>query len=1315
MNKKLEFLFVFAMLMAAFSSVNAQSNVHVSDASGSDVNTCGASGSPCKTIQYAVDTIAVDGDTIRIDTGLYQLASTVTQHQPVVKIPEGKSLSFIGAAFGAGTRIDGDTTRRGFLYYYSGTGCQTGTANDGVSDTLLLFFKDLIIQNCHIKETCGTTSYAYGGGMRLDCDSSSEMYVTITECIFRNNRSYDVPGTFSGGRSGSGGAIWIYGRRNANTTGPSIRAEAYIRNCDFTENYVNHNFNGGHGGAILLRDLDTAAVVNSSFCDNYVYSDNADNGDLGRDRNAGGAICVYDLTSSGTSHAYHIDSCTFINNSATVAGNFTNTSEGGAIFLTKGDIPNATTNAKVYISNSNFYNNVIDTGVEHVDNNSGTIDTSNIGFNGFYNQFELSLGNDTNLCEGDTLILDASIVGGIYEWHDGFTGAVYEVTVSDTYMVTVTVGSCEVSDTIVVTVSPYPTPDLGNDTTLCPTDSLLLDPNWYTGDHTWNNGSNDSIIAVTGAGTYWVEIDLNGCIASDTIVLDTVELAKPNLGNDTLLCDNASYVLSAAQTGASYLWHSGSTASSITVNDSGIYTVTVSMATCQRSDTLHVSNGMSPVVDLGPDQVICPYDSTMLGANATGTAYLWSTGATSDSILVATEGTFWLEIDNGGCFGSDTVFIDTVYLAPVNLGPDTQLCDGQVLVLSAMQAGATYQWQDGSTNPGFQVNQAGNYAVTVTMQSCSYTDGVQVTYQSYPVVDLGPDQEICPYDWVTLDASNAGATYQWSTGSTAPSISISDEATYHVAVNLNGCWSFDTVEIDTVEIPPSFLGPNQLLCPGETYQLDASYNQAVAYLWHDGSTSTTFSGNTAQLVWVEVTVDQCTVRDSVNINYVETPLDLIGGDLSICEGESMILSIWPQGLNNYQWSTGSTQQSIEVSSGGIIWASADKQGCTFYDTIEVSIRELPVVDLGADREACDGDTIVLDVTNDNATYHWSNGNSNPIKKVRTSGLYRVTVYANGCVNHDSVLITFKPNPIPELLDDKEVCEGRTQTFNAYRQMFDSYTWSNGRTDSAITVGKTGTYWVRVGMDGCFGSDTVRLNVLPKPEVNLGRDTIICKGDEYILDATVAGNANYRWNDQSEEPTYRVWRGGIYAVTVSRAGCVARDTVRFYNRTYPDVSLGNDTTICLGDSVRYATADTIATYTWQGQYDQRWFTVNDSMQVKVMGESDCGVIYDSVMVRVRDCECFVYAPAAFTPDGDGLNELFAPALDCDVSNYLLVIYDRWGHLVFESKNPDKQWDGAGKGGPMPIGAYSWELNFDAQLRFNGSQVHHQRRGVLNLVR
>ena len=126
-------------------------------------------------------------------------------------------------------------------------------------------------------------------------------------------------------------------------------------------------------------------------------------------------------------------------------------------------------------------------------------------------------------------------------------------------------------------------------------------------------------------------------------------------------------------------------------------------------------------------------------------------------------------------------------------------------------------------------------------------------------------------------------------------------------------------------------------------------------------------------------------------------------------------------------------------------------------------------------------------------------------------------------------------------------------------------------------------------------------------------------------------------------------------------------------------------------------------------------VNDSAYVYVEGSNYCGSIRDSITVSVRDCECFMYVPRAFTPDEDGINDTFLPEFDCDLTNYHIRVFDRWGHVIFESTDPAYGWDGKVESLPVKIGVYGFEVEYKAQLKINGSNVHFYKSGVVNVLR
>ncbi len=163
-----------------------------------------------------------------------------------------------------------------------------------------------------------------------------------------------------------------------------------------------------------------------------------------------------------------------------------------------------------------------------------------------------------------------------------------------------------------------------------------------------------------------------------------------------------------------------------------------------------------------------------------GATYLWSTGATTQTIVVNSAGTYSVQVTQGGCTGNDAINI-TVNPSPVvNLGPDATICAGSSITLDAGNAGATYLWSTGATTQTILVNTAGTYSVQVTQGGCTGNDAINIAVNPLPVVNLGPDATICAGSSITLDAGNLGATYLWSTGATTQTIVVNSAGTYSV-------------------------------------------------------------------------------------------------------------------------------------------------------------------------------------------------------------------------------------------------------------------------------------------------------------------------------------------------------------------------------------------------------------------------------------------------------------------------------------------------------------------------------------------------------
>ena len=215
------------------------------------------------------------------------------------------------------------------------------------------------------------------------------------------------------------------------------------------------------------------------------------------------------------------------------------------------------------------------------------------------------------------------------------------------------------------------------------------------------------------------------------------------------------------------------------------------------------------------------------------------------------------------------------------------------------------------------------------------------------------------------------------------------------------------------------------------------------------------------------------------------------------------------------------------------------------------------------------------------------------------------------------------------------------------------------------------------------------------------DTMGCVGSQLLLDAGSPG-ATYLWEDNSTYETRYVTSPGAYWVSVNDAGCVNIDTIycSFYNS--PQVYLPKDTTVCLPDPIKLLPIvlqpnSLPNSYTWQDGSTQPNYQISKSGLYTLNTSNSCGSILDSVRVDFQNCNCNFYVPNGFTPNDDGINDVFAPKYICGfngvVTNYQLRIFNRWGQLMFFSESPHAYWDGKYKGQLQPVGSYVWELEYN----------------------
>ena len=348
----------------------------------------------------------------------------------------------------------------------------------------------------------------------------------------------------------------------------------------------------------------------------------------------------------------------------------------------------------------------------------------------------VSAGADQTICSGESVTLSASTTVGTLVWSNGSSASSITVSPSETFTYTVTASNngCLTTDEVTVNVLPAPNANAGDDVSIVSGETVTLTASG--GDtYVWSTGETSQSITVspTVDTLYTVTVtNSNGCSAEDSVLVNIIEPVNANAGDDVAICEGGNVTLTASG-GDTYLWSTGETTQSITVNpeNTTVYTVEVSDAYSTDSDDVTVIVNPIPVVSAGDDVTINEGESVTLYASG-GNTYLWSTGENNANISVSPSETTTYTVTTtiNGCSDTDEVTVTVINLVQAFAGGDQTICSGTEAVLTA-SGGDTYEWSTGETTQSITVNPTSTsvYSVTVTNVNGSDSDDVTVVVE----------------------------------------------------------------------------------------------------------------------------------------------------------------------------------------------------------------------------------------------------------------------------------------------------------------------------------------------------------------------------------------------------------------------------------------------------------------------------------------------------------------------------------------------------------------------------------------------------------
>ncbi len=559
-----------------------------------------------------------------------------------------------------------------------------------------------------------------------------------------------------------------------------------------------------------------------------------------------------------------------------------------------------------------------------------------------------------------------------------------------------------------------------------------------------NKTTYDALIAMDYVNMLDSELELKKDLKDRLCAITGIELPEGycscefSLGNDTTICFDDCVTLTAPE-GTSYLWNTGATTQEIEAcpADTNKYYVTVTnQYDCSATDTIQIN--VEPELDIktSNDTTICPGHEIKLWASR-GTSYEWSTGATTDTIIVSPSVAvkYFVTVFNArDCRKTDSIQVSMHSLPNANAGADKTICPGECIDLTAT-GGHSYKWSTGEETNIINVcpdTDSSLYIVTVYDQNqCEAKDTVMITLDAPPVITVSNDTAKCYSDCIDLTA-NGAITYEWSTGETGQTIEVCPTipTTYYVeGIDQNGCRAKDSVKVDIKGIDNiSIAGLLPVYCTNDDLVI-LDGNPSGGVFGGPGMTDNIFSPSNAgvgehKIHYTVTDNDGCKSADTVNVTIYDIPQISLGKDTTLCTDESLEI-FNPSTYDSYYWSNGNTGHYINVNIDNMgygtntLTLTVTHNGCVnkdevniTFETCNVGIEDLEEIGINVYPNPSQGIfNITYDGTEDNLHFRIFNlqgqevysehlndkSDKNAIKEINVSflkkGLYIIRFYS----------------------------------------------------------------------------------------------------------------------------------------------------------------------------------------------------------------------------------------------------------------------------------------------------------------------------------
>lgn len=377
--------------------------------------------------------------------------------------------------------------------------------------------------------------------------------------------------------------------------------------------------------------------------------------------------------------------------------------------------------------------------------------------------------------------------------------------------------------------------------------------------------------------------------------------------------------------------------------------------------------------------------------------------------------------------------------------------------------------------------------------------------------------------------------------------------------------------------------------------------------------------------------------------------------------------------------------------------------------------------------ACVGDAAKFKLTTnlyyDSVIMHYGDGISQTFQQVDSfeytyinSGDYRpiALLYFNGIPDTILAEVSIRDYPIMPNYQDSILCLGKA--FVAPNPDADFFQWQSKNPNENIVITSSNNYVVFASKNGCSLVDSFKIEFLPCHI----KTQSICEGDTayfrlgYGFDTVVWDFGDgYRLNTTDSQVAYIYTKSGAFSVRAEikkKDVVLAADTVLLV-KPKPQLIVATDTVICVGAEIQINVNPSESILEFFDSSSKPVDKINQAGIYVIEADLNSCYVFDTIKIETQICDCQAYIPNAFTPDANGLNENFTVVSSCELKDFDMQIYNRWGQLIFQSNNPISGWDATHKGNPVPDGVYVWLMKYTA----NTDNKRHYRSGSVHVLR